>query len=191
LQELRPSLRVVFALCDVEGLSTEQTAEVLNLTPVAVKAWLWRARLLLRERLSKYFDLGGNRLLSAANESTEGGRPDEEAPSALENLAFARQPHARSLAHLQAVAIPAKEASWDLLSAPECKRDRPLPIDEHEFGCESCPDRPKRQRYRRDGRCHHSCSHRLKSPNGESLEWSRLSLLENLNHLCALRHNAP
>jgi len=55
LQELQPGLRVVFVLRDVEGMSTEQTAEVLELTPVAVKARLWRARLRLRERLSKYF----------------------------------------------------------------------------------------------------------------------------------------
>jgi RNA polymerase sigma-70 factor (ECF subfamily) len=55
LQELQPGLRVVFVLRDIEGLSTEQTAEVLELTSVAVKARLWRARLQLRERLSKYF----------------------------------------------------------------------------------------------------------------------------------------
>jgi RNA polymerase sigma-70 factor (ECF subfamily) len=55
LQELRPAFRVVFVLRDVEGLSTEQTTEVLELTPNAVKARLWRARLQLRERLSKYF----------------------------------------------------------------------------------------------------------------------------------------
>jgi len=55
LQELRPSLRVVFVLRDVEGLSTDQTAEVLELSPTAVKARLWRARLQLRQRLSKYF----------------------------------------------------------------------------------------------------------------------------------------
>jgi RNA polymerase sigma-70 factor, ECF subfamily len=58
LQELPPSLRVVFALRDVEGLSTEQTAEVLELTRDAVKARLWRARLQLRQRLSKYFGVG-------------------------------------------------------------------------------------------------------------------------------------
>lgn len=38
LQELRPGLRVVFVLRDVEGLSTEQTADVLDLTHTAVKA---------------------------------------------------------------------------------------------------------------------------------------------------------
>jgi RNA polymerase sigma-70 factor (ECF subfamily) len=56
LQGLRPSLRVVFVLRDVEGLSTQQTAEVLELTHATVKARLWRARLQLRERLSKYFE---------------------------------------------------------------------------------------------------------------------------------------
>jgi RNA polymerase sigma-70 factor (ECF subfamily) len=58
LQELRPSLRVVFVLRDIEELSTEQTAAVLELTPIAVKARLWRARIQLRERLSKYFGVG-------------------------------------------------------------------------------------------------------------------------------------
>jgi RNA polymerase sigma-70 factor, ECF subfamily len=57
LQELQASLRVVFVLRDIQGLSTEETAEVLELTPVAVKARLWRARLKLRERLSKHFRL--------------------------------------------------------------------------------------------------------------------------------------
>jgi len=57
LQELRSSLRVVFVLRDIEGFSTEETADVLELTPVAVKARLWRARLQLREQLSKYFGM--------------------------------------------------------------------------------------------------------------------------------------
>jgi RNA polymerase sigma-70 factor (ECF subfamily) len=55
LQELRPALRVVFVLRDVEGFSTSETAEALGLTQVSVKARLFRARLELRERLSKYF----------------------------------------------------------------------------------------------------------------------------------------
>ena len=55
LQELRPSLRTVFVLRDIEGLSIDQTAEVLDLSPAAVKARLWRARLQLREGLNKYF----------------------------------------------------------------------------------------------------------------------------------------
>ncbi len=55
LQELRPGLRVVFVLRDIEGLSTEETADVLELTDVAVKTRLSRARLQLRQRLTKYF----------------------------------------------------------------------------------------------------------------------------------------
>jgi RNA polymerase sigma-70 factor (ECF subfamily) len=55
LRELRPILRVVFVLRDIEGLSTAQTAEVLNLGHAAVKARLWRGRLQLRERLNRYF----------------------------------------------------------------------------------------------------------------------------------------
>ena len=56
LQELGPGLRVVFVLRDVEGLSLEQTAEVLDLSLSAVKARSWRARLQLREQLSEYFN---------------------------------------------------------------------------------------------------------------------------------------
>ena len=55
LKKLRPVLRTVFVLRDIEGLSTTQTAEVLNLSPAAVKARLWRGRLQLRELLNRYF----------------------------------------------------------------------------------------------------------------------------------------
>jgi RNA polymerase sigma-70 factor, ECF subfamily len=55
LDELRPILRTVFVLRDIEGLSTDHTAEVLDLSPAAVKARLWRARLQLRELLSEVF----------------------------------------------------------------------------------------------------------------------------------------
>ena len=56
LQELGPGLRMVLVLRDIEGLSLEQTAEALGLSLSAVKARSWRARLQLRERLSKYFN---------------------------------------------------------------------------------------------------------------------------------------
>jgi RNA polymerase sigma-70 factor, ECF subfamily len=56
VEELRPILRTVFVLRDVEGLSIAQTAQVLNLSQAAVKARLWRVRLHLRERLNRYFD---------------------------------------------------------------------------------------------------------------------------------------
>jgi len=55
LKELRPALRTVFVLRDIEGLSIHQTADVLDLSPAAVKARLWRARLQLRELLNEYF----------------------------------------------------------------------------------------------------------------------------------------
>jgi RNA polymerase sigma-70 factor (ECF subfamily) len=55
IKELRPILRAVFVMQDLEGLSTVQTAEVLDLSQSAVKSRLWRARLQLRERLNQYF----------------------------------------------------------------------------------------------------------------------------------------
>jgi RNA polymerase sigma-70 factor (ECF subfamily) len=55
IEELPPILRTVFVLQDLEALSTDQTAEALNLSQSAVKSRLWRARLQLRERLNKYF----------------------------------------------------------------------------------------------------------------------------------------
>ncbi len=58
-QALPPTFRTVFLLRDVEGLSTEETAELLGITPGAVKARLFRARLHLREELSKVFRVQG------------------------------------------------------------------------------------------------------------------------------------
>ena len=55
IQGLPASFRTVFVLRDVEGLSTEETAEMLDLSIPAVKSRLLRARLQLRERLNKYF----------------------------------------------------------------------------------------------------------------------------------------
>jgi RNA polymerase sigma-70 factor (ECF subfamily) len=55
VESLPASLRVVFFLRDIEGLSTRETAEVLNLSEMAVKTRLSRARLQLRESLSAYF----------------------------------------------------------------------------------------------------------------------------------------
>jgi RNA polymerase sigma-70 factor, ECF subfamily len=52
---LPATFRTVFVLRDVEGLSTEETAEALDLSVPAVKSRLLRARLQLRDRLNKYF----------------------------------------------------------------------------------------------------------------------------------------
>lgn len=51
---LSETLRSVFVLRDVNGLSTAQTAQVLGLSEEAVKSRLLRARLALREKLSAY-----------------------------------------------------------------------------------------------------------------------------------------
>ena len=55
VDSLPASLRVIFLLREIEGLSTRDTAEVLNLSEAAVKTRLSRARLKLREDLSSYF----------------------------------------------------------------------------------------------------------------------------------------
>ena len=52
---LPPGFRTVFTLRDIENLSTEETADALGLSVPAVKSRLLRARLQLRERLSRYF----------------------------------------------------------------------------------------------------------------------------------------
>jgi len=55
VNSLAPAYRTVFALRDVEGLSTEETAEALELTVPAVKSRLLRARLQLRDKLTAFF----------------------------------------------------------------------------------------------------------------------------------------
>ena len=54
LTTLSEALREVFVLRDIDGLSTAETAEVLDISQTAVKSRLHRARLLLREQLSPY-----------------------------------------------------------------------------------------------------------------------------------------
>jgi len=65
IERLSPNLRIVFLLRDIEGLSTQEAAQVLNLSETAVKTRLSRARLNLREQLSSYY-------ASARREATEG-----------------------------------------------------------------------------------------------------------------------
>lgn len=55
LLELDDKYRLVFLLRDVEGLSVRETAQSLDLTESTVKVRLLRARLALRERLTKKF----------------------------------------------------------------------------------------------------------------------------------------
>ncbi len=58
IAQLEPAHRVVFLLRDVEELSIEETAQLLNLSVPAVKSRLLRARLKLRHMLTKYFQRG-------------------------------------------------------------------------------------------------------------------------------------
>jgi RNA polymerase sigma-70 factor (ECF subfamily) len=60
VDSLAPAYRTVFVLRDVEDLSTEETAEALELSIPAVKSRLLRARLQLREKLTKFFKRKGD-----------------------------------------------------------------------------------------------------------------------------------
>jgi RNA polymerase sigma-70 factor, ECF subfamily len=55
LMDLRPGLRVVFVMHDIEGQPLQETAKALALSLSAVKARSLRARLYLRGRLAAYF----------------------------------------------------------------------------------------------------------------------------------------
>src|SRR5579872_5732703 len=58
LDKLSHNLRIVFVLRDIEGLSVEETAHVLDVSMAAIKTRLLRARLQLREHLTRYFEQG-------------------------------------------------------------------------------------------------------------------------------------
>jgi RNA polymerase sigma-70 factor, ECF subfamily len=53
---LEPQYRVVFVLRDIEGLSTDEACEVLDLGAAALKSRLLRARLMVREKLAAKFE---------------------------------------------------------------------------------------------------------------------------------------
>jgi RNA polymerase sigma-70 factor (ECF subfamily) len=55
IHDLPEKLRVVFVMRELEGLSTEETAQALDISIDAAKVRLHRARLQLREHLSPYF----------------------------------------------------------------------------------------------------------------------------------------
>ena len=60
VQSLEPPYRSVFVLRDIDELSTEETADVLGLSIPAVKSRLLRARLQLREKLTRHFKRKGD-----------------------------------------------------------------------------------------------------------------------------------
>jgi len=55
ISKLSPDYRMIFLLRDVEGLSTEETAEASELSVSAVKSRLHRARAFLRNELTRAF----------------------------------------------------------------------------------------------------------------------------------------
>jgi len=59
IDSLPETYRTVFVLRDVEGLSTEETGDMLGLSISAVKSRLLRARLQLREKLRKRLNSDG------------------------------------------------------------------------------------------------------------------------------------
>jgi RNA polymerase sigma-70 factor, ECF subfamily len=63
VEGLKPDFRTVFVLRDIEELSTEETAESLGISVPAVKSRLLRARLALRETLTRQFKRKGEDLL--------------------------------------------------------------------------------------------------------------------------------
>jgi len=76
LATLPESLRSVFVLRDIEGLSTAETAAALGLTETNVKVRLHRARLALRERLAGYFTSAATETHQPAAQVWVGGKGD-------------------------------------------------------------------------------------------------------------------
>jgi RNA polymerase sigma-70 factor (ECF subfamily) len=71
IAELRPPLRVVIQLREVENLSTDETANLLKISVPAVKSRILRARLVLREKLNRFLRNGvqsPSALLSSASQ---------------------------------------------------------------------------------------------------------------------------
>ena len=64
VQSLKPAFRTVFVLRDIEELSTEETAQSLNISIPAVKSRLLRARLQLREKLTRFFKRKGDNVFA-------------------------------------------------------------------------------------------------------------------------------
>lgn len=71
LVELDEKHRLVFLLRDVEGFSVRETAQALGITEVNVKVRLLRARLQLRERLTRVFGDPARRLAPHRHDEPE------------------------------------------------------------------------------------------------------------------------
>lgn len=56
IRSLPENYRPIIVLRDIEGFSTLETAQILDITPANVKVRLHRARLFLREKLKNYYE---------------------------------------------------------------------------------------------------------------------------------------
>ena len=67
VNRLPDQYRAVFVLRDVDGLSNQETGEILNLSIPAVKSRLHRSRIMLRKKLQRYYeDYTGNKAVIEA-----------------------------------------------------------------------------------------------------------------------------
>lgn len=72
ISKLPDQYRAVFVLRDVDGLSNQETGEILQLSIPAVKSRLHRSRLMLRKKLQGYWDdFNGQGVLSSNKEMRE------------------------------------------------------------------------------------------------------------------------
>jgi len=72
---LPEKFKLIFLLKDVQGLSNEEIADVVNMSVPAVKSRLHRARLFLREKLQEYVET-----TSASKSHGRIGEDDEDGP---------------------------------------------------------------------------------------------------------------
>jgi RNA polymerase sigma-70 factor (ECF subfamily) len=64
IDKLPDQYRAVFVLRDVDGLSNQETGQILDLSIPAVKSRLHRSRIMLRKRLQRYYeDFTGNKAI--------------------------------------------------------------------------------------------------------------------------------
>lgn len=64
IDRLPDQYRAVFVLRDIDGLSNQETGQILDLSIPAVKSRLHRSRIMLRKRLQRYYeDFTGNKAI--------------------------------------------------------------------------------------------------------------------------------
>lgn len=74
VDKLPAQYRAVFVLRDVDGLSNQETGEILNLSIPAVKSRLHRSRLMLRKKLQGYYtDFTGRPYMDDSSANDEEG----------------------------------------------------------------------------------------------------------------------